>query len=61
MPWTDGRGDQSEFAEAVRRWRAFHNNLPENNSNKIDAVNQGIVLQSYLYGCARDLSKSIPD
>lgn len=60
-PCTDGRGDQKEFSDAVRGWKAFHDNLPDCNSNKIIVVNQGIVLQPHLYGCARDICKSIPD
>lgn len=57
--WTDRHGDQVELAEAVNKWGALHYNLPDINSNKISKVNQGIVLQSHLYGRACDLCKSI--
>lgn len=59
VPWTDGRGDQTEFAESMGRWQAFHANLPDGYSNKIAANNQSIVLLSHLYGQARDLCRSI--
>lgn len=59
MPWTDEQGDQQEFAEAGRQWRAFHKKLP--NSSKTVTVNQGIVVQSHLYGHAQNICKSIPE
>jgi len=61
VPWTDGRGNQDQYASAVALWKAFHNKLPDANSNKIPKDLQGIMLQSQLYGRARDLCKSIPD
>lgn len=61
MLWTDGKGDQKEFSKAVKRWKAFHANLLDGSSNKIATLNEGIVLQSHLYGRARDLCKSISD
>ena len=61
VPWTDGRGNQDQYASAVALWKAFHDKLPDANSNKIPKDLQGIMLQSQLYGRARDLCKSIPD
>lgn len=53
--WTDRRGDQKKFADAVRRWKAFHDSLCGFNSNKIIAINQGVVLLSHWYGRAKDV------
>lgn len=32
--WTDGRGDQELYKNAVSFWNAFHNALLETNSNR---------------------------
>ncbi len=61
VPWTDGAGDQEQYACSVALWRAFHDKLPESNTRKIPYALQGIMLQSQLYGRALDLSKKIPD
>ena len=58
-PWTDGKGNQERFYEAVQQWVNFHNLLPDSNSNKIPANLQGVILQSQLYGRARDLCLKI--
>lgn len=42
-------------------WNAFHDKLPDSNSNKITTELRGIMLQSLLYGQARDISRSISD
>ena len=59
VPWTDGKGDQHEYYKSVNRWVSFQDNLPDSNSNKIDSKNRGIVLQSNLYGRAKDLCEGI--
>lgn len=40
-------------------WSAFQDELPDNNSNKIPTALRGIMLFSQLYGCARDICKTI--
>ena len=60
VPWADGKGDQDQYKNSVLLWKAFHDRLPEANSNKIPGELQGIALQSQLYGRALDLSKKIP-
>lgn len=59
--WTDGRGDQPDYAKAVAVWSDFHDMLPDTNFNKINADLSGIFLNSQLYGRARDLSLGISD
>ena len=54
-PWTDGRGNQERFFTAVQQWCLFHSKLPDSNSNKIPASLQGMMLQSQLFGRARDI------
>lgn len=61
VPWTDGRGNQEQYAEAVSLWEAFQDTLADSNSNKVAKAARGIMLQSQLYGRARDLCKAIPD
>lgn len=61
MAWTVGVDDQTEFADSVLRWQAFHANISEAKSNKISPMNQVIVLLSHFYGRAKVLCKSIPD
>lgn len=61
VPWTDGKGNQEDYASSVSLWTAFHNKLPDTNSNKIPDELRGIMLQSQLFGRARDLCKKIPD
>ena len=48
-PWTDGIGDQEDYANAVKRWCAFHDSLHDNNANKVMKVSRGMILQSQLY------------
>lgn len=45
----------------MHRWCTLHDNIPNSNSNKIITLNQGIVLQSHLYGRACDICKFIPE
>ena len=61
VPWTDGRGDQREYVEAVALWEQFHDNLPSTSASRIDKKNRGIVLLSNLYGRARSLTLPIKD
>lgn len=61
VPWTYRKGDQLEYAKAVKKWSAFHDNLQDSNSNKIPKIIRGIVLQSHLYGRAKDLCDSLDD
>ena len=58
-PWTDGKGNQERFYESVKQWCAFHDNLPNTNPNKIPSSLQGMLLQSQLYGRARDICLKI--
>lgn len=61
VPWTDGKGDQEEYADSVSLWRAFHEKLPDNHGSKIPTELQGIMLQSQLFGRARDIVKLIDE
>lgn len=58
-PWTDGRGPQDGYYDSVLRWKAFHDKLPDTNSNKIPRELQGVVIQSQLFGRALDLSQKL--
>ena len=60
-PWTDCKGDQEEYSNSVKLWQAFHNALPENNSNKIPLQFRAICLKSQLYGTGKDLCSGISD
>ena len=42
-PWTDGRGPQEQYFNAVKLWKQFHDQLPEGNSNKIPSRLQGLL------------------
>lgn len=59
VPWTDGKGPQDEYAEAVLEWCNFHDLLPATNSNKLDKILRGSILKSQCYGRAKDLVKSV--
>lgn len=61
VPWTDGVGNQEEYHRSVMLWKKFHDALPDANGNKIPANLQGLMLQSQLYGRARDVCKSLSD
>lgn len=61
VPWTNGKGNQEEYAKAVALWDAFHNKLPDYNSNKISIELRGIMLHSQLYGRAKDIRRLIAD
>lgn len=51
--WSDGLGDQESYANAVRRWCAFHYTLPDSNANKIMTASRKMVLYSQAYGRAK--------
>ena len=61
VPWTDGKGNQEEYATSVRLWNTFHDKFPDSNSNKIPVTLRRIMLQFQLYGRARDICKSVSD
>lgn len=50
IPWTDEKGDQFEFIEAVRSWHAIHNILSEGNSNKITAIIEALFFHQIYTG-----------
>ncbi len=58
-PWTDGKGDQTEYKDAVKLWQSFHDQLPDGNNNKIPVALQAICLKSQLFGRAKDLCAGI--
>ena len=60
VPWTDGKGNQEDYVNAVTSWKSFHDKLPDTNSNKILENLRGMMLQSHLYGRAKDLCRHIP-
>ena len=60
-PWTDGRGNQERYLEAVQLWKETHDALPDSNSNKVPKTLQGIVLKGQLFGRARDLGSKVSD
>ena len=59
-PWTDGRGPQDEYADAVDRWCDMHDLLDEKNPNKLSAELRGTMLWSQLVGRAKDVARKIP-
>lgn len=59
-PWTNARGSQEGYCDAVIQWKAFHDRLPESNSNKIPEDLQGIIFQSQLFKRAIDFCKKVP-
>lgn len=60
-PWTDGKGNGEQYLKSVKLWKLYHDRLPVNNSNKIPAELQGIVLKSQLFGRAENLGSKISD
>lgn len=56
VPWTDGRGDQEEFSNAVDKWAAFHDSFKDSNSNKIDKSQRRLIIHTQLFGRAADLT-----
>lgn len=59
VPGTDGRGDRSDFANAVSLYSEFNFMLPDTNSEKIHASLRVIFLESQLYDRARELCVGI--
>lgn len=60
-PWTDGVGDQEPYANAVRRWSAYHDTLPDSNGNKVLKASRGMILHSQLYGRAKIRGDALED
>ena len=58
-PWTDGKGSQEQYAEAVELWKLYHDSLADGTSGKIPKKLQGVILKSQLYGRARDFARSV--
>lgn len=54
-PWTDGKGNQENFKNAVYDWKEYHDYLPDTSSNKLPLQIHAIALKSQLYGQAADL------
>ncbi len=62
VPWTDGKGDQAQYASSVSLWKSFHEQSSCKQSKaKFRKDLQGIMLLSQLYGRALDVCKKIPD
>lgn len=61
VPWTDLNGGEEDYANTVQLWSSFHNMLPDSNSNNIVQNLCGVVLNSQLYGHAKDLFLGIYD
>lgn len=60
-PWTDGKGDQEEYSDAVKLWQAFHDALPDSNSNKIHTALQAVCLKSKVCVQAKDLCSGVTE
>lgn len=58
---TDGVGSQLKCCKAIPRWCMFHDNLPDENPNRISTKNDEIALLSNLYGRPKDLRDAIAD
>ena len=59
VSWTDRKGNQEDYVNAVTSWKSFHNKLLDTNSNKISENLRGIMLYSHVYGRAKDICKRI--
>ena len=55
VPSTDGKKNQAEYVDAVKSWFSFHDKPSYSNRNKIPIGLHWIMLQSHLYGRAKDL------
>lgn len=53
--WTDVKGDQGEYYDAVIIWKAFLHAIPDINSNKLLQTLQVICLKSQLFSRSKDL------
>ena len=60
-PRTDGVGDQEAYANAVKRWCAYHDSLPNANSSKVFKASRGMILHSQLYGRAKIKGDALSD
>ena len=61
VPWTDGKGNQEQYAAAVRLWKLFHDTFPDSNGNKIPKSLQAVMFRSKIYCQAADLCKRLTD
>ena len=59
-PWTNGRGPQDEYADAVDRWCDMHDLLDEKNPNKLSDELRGTMLWSQLVVRAKDVTSKNP-
>lgn len=59
VPWSDGVGDQTLYAQTVHHWLKFYNRLPKLNSNRIAKNNSGIVLLLHLFWNTATLCRTI--
>ena len=59
VPWTHGKGVTEEYVYAVKSCSSFYDKLPDLNSNKVPQELRGIMLQSHLYECTKDLCKDL--
>lgn len=56
-----GKQSKEEYAFFLSLWSSIHDKLSGSNFNEILAELRGIVLQSRLYGRAKELCKNVPD
>lgn len=59
VPWTDGIGNQPEYADSVLLRDTLQDELFDSKSNKSSKNNRGIVVLSNLYGRVRDFCKEL--
>lgn len=58
IPWTDVKGKQEGYSDAVEQWSDYYD-LHDINSNKIDVTVSGMCLRAQLYNRAVYLCKGI--
>lgn len=59
-PWTDGRGPQDDYADAVESWCDFHDMLEDNSPKGIPSKLRGAMLRAHLSGRAKECARKIP-
>lgn len=59
VPGTDDVVDQKPYEKAVGRWCKFHDNLDNNNADKLKDRNRGVCILSNLFDRAKDLVSDI--
>ena len=60
VPWTDGKGPQDQYAEAVSIWKLYHDSLLDETPGKIPENLQSVLLRSQLFSRARDFARTLP-